>query len=74
MELTLQAAWADFVFDLHQSGKWETLTRKERQYMDKTNREVKRGGLPVLKVKNLFKKYAPGTYTLEEIFFTKSEL
>lgn len=71
MELSLKAAWADFVFDLHQSGKWKTLTREERQYMDKTNREVKHGRMPVLKVKNLFNKYAPGTYTLEEIFFRK---
>lgn len=72
MELTLQEAWADFVFSLHQSGKWETLSRSERQYFDKANREVKLGRMPVRKVCSLFEQYAPGVYKLQKIVFTKS--
>ena len=72
MEMTLQEAWADFIFGLHQSGKWDTLSRSKRQYFDKTNREVKSGALPVRKVKALFNTYAPGVYEFKNVFFTKS--
>ena len=72
MELTLQQAWADFIYGLHHSGKWETLSRSERQYFDKTNRAVKRGEMPVRKVRGLFDRYAPGVYQFREIIFTKS--
>lgn len=71
MELTLQEAWTDFVFGLHRSGQWDAMTRQERQYMDKANREIKRGGLPIRKVQGLFDKYAPCTYQCKEIIFTK---
>lgn len=64
MKMTLQEAWAGFVFELHRSGKWDGLSRTERQYFDKTNRIIKKGGLPVLRVARLFEKYAPGAYRL----------
>lgn len=71
MELTLQEAWADFVFSLHQSGKWETLSRSERQYFDKTNRGVKNGAMQLRKVRSLFDRYAPGVYQFHDVIFTK---
>lgn len=74
MELTLKEAWADFIFDLHKSGKWETLTRTERQYIDKANREIKRDMHPVRKVAGLFRLHAPGVYNLDKITFKKAQV
>lgn len=72
MEMTLKEAWADFVFGLHQSGKWDSLTRAERQYIDKTNRDIKNDGTPLKKVDGLFKRHSPGVYKMCEITFTKT--
>jgi len=71
MEMTLQEAWTDFLFGLHQSGKWETLSRPDRQYIDKTNREIKQSLNPIRKVVALFRLHAPGVYTMMEIKFHK---
>jgi len=71
MEMTLQEAWTDFLFGLHQSGKWETLKRPERQYIDRANRMVRENHSPVKMVCGLFKKHAPGVYTMLEIKFHK---
>jgi hypothetical protein len=71
MEMTIQEAWTDFILGLHQSGKWETLTRSERQYFDRANREIKQGKNPVRKVRRMFEQYAPGVYTFREIIFEK---
>lgn len=71
MNMTLQEAWNDFVYSLHTSGRWDTLERSERQYIDKANRQIKRGAMPVRKVRGLFDRYAPGVYQFKEAIFTK---
>ena len=72
MELTIQEVWTEFIYGLHQTGKWETLTRAERQALDKTNRLVKYGCNPVLRVCNAFNKYSPGVYTLNRVVFVRA--
>lgn len=72
MEMTLNEAWNDFVYSLHTSGTWEELTRPERQYIDKTNRALKSGKHPVVRIANLFNRYAPGVYVLDKVVFKKA--
>lgn len=71
MILNLQEAWTDFVYSLHESGAWELLSRPERQYIDKTNRVIKSGGVPLLRVLRLFDKHAPGVYAFKDLCFVK---
>ena len=72
MEMTLNEAWTDFIYSLHTSGKWETLCRSERQYIDKTNRALKSGKHPVVRIANLFNRYAPDVYVLDKVVFKKA--
>ncbi len=73
MELNLQDAWNDFESTLKQSGRWKELTRKQREYIYRTKIEIKRGAIPVRRVRGLFDRYAPGVYQFKEAIFTKSE-
>ena len=61
-------AWADFWQYIKGAPEWAGLTRKERQYLDKTNREVGVGKVGHRRLENIFAKYAPGRYVYAEGF------
>ena len=71
MELTLRAAWLDFICDLHKSGRWKELSRAEKQALDKTNRIIRSGLLPMVRVRNAFERHSPGVYSIHVVTVMK---
>lgn len=58
-------AWEDFyswIRSEENKAKWQSITRVEKQYLDKTNRAVMTGNAGTAWVKKALEKYAPGRY------------
>jgi len=60
--LTPEQAWQDFWTWIKQQPRWSTISRKERQYLDKTNRAVLSGKAGTARISAAFNEYAPGRY------------
>lgn len=61
-------AWADFWAFLKDSPQWAEISRSEKQYLDKTNRQVKAGKVRNSRLMRVFEKYRPGHYEVREGF------
>lgn len=72
-QMTINEAWLDFAMWLPLQEKWNTLTRKEKQYLDKTTRAVRDGRAGIKRVSKIFAAYADGRYKLNEATFTRVE-
>lgn len=73
--MTTQEAYADF-YAWYRSDKerWDNLEMKERRYLRKTASEARLGKeIGKARIENIFTKYAPGRYQLNEATFTKVE-
>ena len=66
-------AWKDFFEWIRAVDLWSHITEDERQYLRKTNRAAKAGMARAGRLNNLFTKYAPGRYKLNQATFTKTE-
>ena len=55
-------AWDDFWKWIKEQPQWAEANRAERQYLDKTNRQVKEGKVGVRRLRRIFNDYAPGRY------------
>lgn len=54
--------WADFWNWFKGCPEWDTTGREEKQYLDKTNREMSAGKCGIRRLQNILDKYAPGRY------------
>ena len=62
--MTPAETWSDFWGWIKTTPEWDQFTRGEKQYLDKTNRQVKSGDVGPQRMKNTFDKYAPGRYKM----------
>ncbi len=66
--LTPERAWQDFFTWVKQQPEWgnsKKITRDEKQYIDKTNRQMARGTVKDKRLQKMFNKYAPGRYEFQ---------
>lgn len=72
-QLTPTDAWKDFWAIKKTLPAWQDAKREERQYLDKTNRQVGKGIVGASRIKKALETYAPGVYQYHEAepFFTK---
>lgn len=71
-QLSPGEAFADFLIWVKASGKWDSLTKEQRNRIITARRdyEGKRGlTLGTGRIKDILKSYAPGRYRFEERFF-----
>jgi hypothetical protein len=54
--------WEDFWLWIKQQPEWNTFTREQRQYLDKTNRQLREGKVGIKRLKKTLSTYAPGRY------------
>ena len=66
--LTPEEAWQDFYTWVKQQPTWQTLSRAQKQYLDKTNRAVRDGTAGATRMIAAFEKYAPGRYVWRVVF------
>ena len=66
--LTPEEAWQDFYTWVKQQPTWQTLSRAQKQYLDKTNRAVRDGTAGATRISAAFEKYAPGRYVWRLVF------
>lgn len=75
--LTPIEAFNDFLDWVQESGKWETLTKQERNRIITARRDrdgLRRGlGLGTDRIKSILFKHAPGRYEYVEGFILKDE-
>lgn len=60
--LTPAEAWNVFWVWIKQHPNWRTMSRKEKQYLDKTNRAVLNGDAKALRIKRILEEYAEGCF------------
>ena len=66
--VSASAAWADFWERLKSSPEWHAISRKEKQYLHKTDLHVREGVAGANRLLKTFERYAPGRYRLEQGF------
>lgn len=54
--------WENFWLWIRQQPEWSALKREQRQYLDKTNRQIREGAVGIKRLRNTLEKYAPGRY------------
>lgn len=71
--LTPAEAWNIFWVWIKQQPKWRTMSRSEKQYLDKTNRAVISGKAKALRIKKALDEYADGCFVFHpgEPYFTR---
>ena len=65
-EITPQQAWDDFWKFIRSQPEWNELGRTEKQYLDKTRRDLSRGKVGIDRIRAALDKYAPGRYEFRE--------
>ena len=71
--LTSKEAWERFFNDLTKSDLWPKLSLEKKQYVRKTNRDVKADKCGSARLQKMFEEFAPGKYTLSEGWVVVSE-
>ena len=66
--MTPEEAWRDFWVWVKQQPEWANKSRKDRQYLDKTNRAVISGTAGAERINNALQSHAPGRYVCRVVF------
>lgn len=66
-QISVDQAWPDFWAWVKTQPTWNTLERKEKQYLGKADIDHRAGRLGPQRTKNLLQRYAPDRYEFAEI-------